>query len=137
MKPITWIQDSSDIIRPTTDDAMRRLHVAVGQVKELKVVVYPVYRGRSYNQNALFHALINDMASQLGQDRRSVKEAVKNFALSRGYPYEYGDDGYPLEKDGMNVPISTKEATVEQMEILIDSAYEFAFENNLYLEDRL
>ena len=128
MKPITWIQDSSDIIRPTSDDAMRRLHVAV---------VYPIYRGRSYNQNALFHALINDMASQLGQDRSSVKEAVKNFALSRGYPYEYGDDGYPLEKDGMNIPISTKEATVEQMEILIDSAYEFAFENNLYLEDRL
>ena len=137
MKPIIWMRESSEIIRPASDDALRRLDVAVGQVNELKVVVYPVDRGRSYNQNALFHALINDMASQLGQDRRTVKEAVKNFALSRGYPYEYGDDGYPLEKDGMNIPISTKDATVEQMEILIDSAYEFAFENNLYLEDRL
>lgn len=133
MKPISWIQRSGDIT-PTVE-ASRLLSMAERQVESFKVVVYPLYKNRTVNQNSLFHALVNKMSSQTGVDRGVMKEAVKEFAISRGYPYEVDESGLPMSKDGRLVPISTKYATVEQMETLIESAYEFAFDKGLDLED--
>lgn len=135
MKPISWVQKSGDI-QPTTD-ALRMISVARHQVERFKVVVYPIYKTRTIEQNSLFHALINQMSAQTGIDRYVMKGLVKDFAISRGYPYEIDDSGLPKSCDGHLVPISTKDATVEQMETLIESAYEFAFERNLELEDYL
>ena len=135
MKPISWIQPSGSI--SPTPEAERLVRIAGGQVKSFKVVVYPIYKTRTTNQNSLFHALVNQMASQTGIDRVVIKDLVKDFAISRGYPYEIDDSGLPKSCDGHLVPISTKDATVEQMETLIESAYEFAFERNLELEDYL
>lgn len=135
MKPISWVQKSGDI-QPTTD-ALRMISVARHQVERFKVVVYPIYKTRTIEQNSLFHALINQMSAQTGIDRDIMKGLVKDFAISRGYPYELDEDGLPKSEKGRLVPISTKDATVEQMETLIEATYEFAFDKGFDLEDYL
>ena len=135
MKPISWVQKSGEI--QPTHDASRMISVAMRQVESFKVVVYPIYKSRTIEQNSLFHALINQMSAQTGIDRDVMKDMVKEFAISRGYPYELDDYGLPESRDGRLVPISTKDATVEQMETLIESTYEFAFDKGLDLEDYL
>ena len=133
MKNITWVQKSGEL--SPTPDAVRLMKIASRQVDSFKVMVFPIYKTRTTSQNSLFHALINQMAAQTGVDRDVMKELVKDFAISRGYPYEIDERGLPLTKDGRLVPVSTKDATVEQMETLIESAYEFALDKNLELEE--
>ena len=105
------------------------------QAKYLRVMISPLFPPRSRNQNAIFHAKVNSIAHMTGMDREDVKKAVKEIALSMGYPAQIGEDGRPMEEDGHLVPLPSSSATVEQMNILIRAIDEFCFRYDIDLEE--
>lgn len=135
MTKVEWVQDSSEPMSVPVD-LRPVLDMARGQAKQIRVTIIPVYQRRSLDQNRLFHAKVNEIAALSGVDRNVVKNIIKVFATGRGYPCVVGDDGLPVFKDGEPLPISTEDATVEEMELLIDSMFEWAFANGYYLEER-
>lgn len=105
-----------------------------GQCAYLQITISPVFPERTMPQNAIFHAKINEIAAETGEDRNTIKSIVKDFAMSRGYPYRTDESGNPVTtKDGQLVPKPTSKATIEEMTVLIDALYEWAFENDIYL----
>lgn len=136
MTRIEWVQDSSEPMSVPMD-LRPLLAEARKQSKRIVVSITPVYARRSLNQNALFHAKVNEIAAMSGVDRDVVKNIIKVFATGRGYPCVVGDDGLPVFKDGKPLPISTEDATVEEMEALIESTFEWAFENGFYIEEKI
>lgn len=136
MTRIEWVQDSSEPMSVPMD-LRPLLAEARKQSKRIVVSITPVYARRSLNQNALFHAKVNEIAAMSGVDRDVVKKMIKVFATGRGYPMVMGDDGLPLIKDGEPLPKPTEEATVEEMEMLIDATFEWAFANGFYIQEKI
>ena len=124
MKKVEWTQSSSERLT-IPDELQNLLSIVRREGKEIKITIEPVYQQRTANQNALFHSKIKELAAISGADVDWLKDEVKRFAVSRGYPCEIGE--------GFVVPKSTRTATVEQMEILIDALYQYSFNNGINL----
>ncbi len=124
MKKVTWTQSSSERLT-IPDELQSLLSIVRGEGKEIRITIEPIYQPRTANQNALFHSKIKELAVLCGADPEWVKDEVKRYAVSRGYPCEMGE--------GVVVPKPTSTATVEEMEMLIDSLYGYAFDNGINL----
>lgn len=122
MIKISWTQPSGELIK-IPEELKTKLAIVRGQGQEIRITVEPVYKQRTENQNALFHARINELSKECGANREWLKDEIKMIATDMGYPYEI--------YDGRKVPKSTKEATVEEMEILIEAIYDYAFDNGI------
>lgn len=91
------------------------------QAKKIRVTISPVFQKRSLNQNAIFHAKINELALITGMDRETVKSEIKEMAMAMGYPPETDELGNPMVSGDKFVALSSAKATVEQMTILINA----------------
>ncbi len=128
MIKVTWNQPSDTPLR--VPDSKRKILSRVrGQGKEIRITIEPVYKLRTDDQNAIFHAKINMLSRECGGDREWIKEQVKELAIQHGYPYEV--------VSGKVVPKSSSEVTIEEMEILIDSLYEYAYLNGCYIGEKI
>lgn len=99
------------------------------------VTVEPFYQQRTGKQNAMYQLLVHRLATQCGRDEGWVKEQAKKIAIGHGYPVKRDEDGYPIEKDGTFVGISSRDANIAQFKMLIDALYQLALNNDIILED--
>lgn len=108
------------------------------QADTLRITITPVFKTRTINQNAIFHAKINEIAFIIGEDREVIKEHIKKHAMGMGYPYSTDKDGEPrCDKNGELIPKSSALATISEMTILIEALFAWAFDNGIYIGDNL
>lgn len=126
MREVRWTQ-SSMVPLTVPSELKGLLSIVRKEQPELEIVIKPVYPKRTAEQNAMFHAKLGELAAETGANKEWLKEEIKKLACTHGYPFEVIDDE--------SIPISTSRANIEQMEMLIDSLYEYAFEHGIYLEE--
>lgn len=83
------------------------------------------------SQNSRLHGHCQDIADQLGgiYTRDVVKDAMKRLAVTEGYPAVWSD------LHGEVIPLPTKDASIEQMQVLLDTIGKYADEHGLYLTE--
>lgn len=86
-------------------------------------------------QNRRFRGHCRDIAEQITDEDgnrihspEQVAEAMKRLAVEEGYPWR-------VSLDGITEPKSTSEATVEEMQILLETQVRFADEHQLWLTE--
>lgn len=99
------------------------------------VTVEPWYQPRTGKQNAMYQLLVHRLSTQSGLDEQYIKEEAKKIAIGWGYPVKRDEDGYPIEKDGSFVGISSRDTNIAQFKMLIDALYQLALRNDIILED--
>ncbi|MGX8678386.1 MAG: hypothetical protein ACQGQO_04685 [Sphaerochaetaceae bacterium] len=105
-------------------------------IDAVEVIITPVYKKRTENQNGLFYAICGQIAEQCGQSKEYVKEFIKDKAIAYGYPVKHEDNGeIMIDEKGKPIGISTAKASISQMEILIDTAIFLAKEYGYELEN--
>lgn len=124
MVKISWEQESKGTIN-VPFALKEELEKLVKQTPSIRVTIEPVYKTRTINQNSLFHSIVGRIAIESGATKAYIKRAIKEYAVYTG--------GYGVNDDG--APKSVKDATIEEMECLIECAYSYAFQNGIYLED--
>ena len=99
------------------------------------VTVEPYCLPRTREQNALLHVLIRRLSEQSGFPEEALKDWIKDIAVGHGYPVERDEWGNPIEKNGTYVPISSANANIAQMKMLIDACYSVALRYDIVLDD--
>lgn len=74
------------------------------------------------SQNNKFYALITEICKETGNDLEDVKDAVKERAIKRGYPYSVN------KITGQVRPYSTTKVNTVEMSYLIDEAMQLCAE---------
>ena len=85
----------------------------------LKVDLQKPYKSRTTgkgSQNNKFYALITEICKETGNDLEDVKDALKEKAIKRGYPYRVN------KLTGRIRPYSTTEINTVEMSYLIEEA---------------
>lgn len=91
----------------------------------VKVEICPPYKSRTtgkVSQNNKFYALITEICKETGNDLEDVKDAVKERAIKRGYPYSVN------KITGQVRPYSTTNVNTVEMSYLIDEAMQLCAE---------
>ena len=101
----------------------------------LSVTVEPIYQKRTTKQNALYQLLVHRLHTQSGMDEDYIRYEAKRIAVGWGYPVKRDEQGYPIEKDGSFVGISSRDANIAQFKMLIEGLYQLALRNDIILED--
>lgn len=117
-----------DTIGPelTVPEDIRRM-LAMAGTKRYRVSVTPLYGQRTKRQNAYFHLLIGRISAVAGCSASCTKDAVKQYALTIGYPPALDENGREiLTGDGEFTPKPTHLADSREMGILIDAAMYYA-----------
>lgn len=115
-------------------DAVRRLFTAAESrhTDQLRVELYLPERRRTTgprSQNNRIWGHCSEIANQLGEyTAEEVKQAMCRMAVAEGYPTH-------MSVDGVETPIPTRQATVEQAQVLLDVIALFAAENGLELTE--
>jgi len=81
------------------------------------------------SQNNLFYALVTEICKETGNDLEDVKDALKERAIKRGYPYKVN----PINKQIK--PFSTTQVNTIEMGYLIDEAKQLCAELGIVLPD--
>lgn len=124
MISVTWKQSSRDYL--TVPDELRQALVEVRKQRpEIRITIEPVYQTRTAEQNAFFHAKLGELAQESGADKEWLKNQIKMVAVNMGY-------GYDMVGEKL-IPHDSSKATIEEMEILIEALYKYAFDNGHYL----
>ena len=119
------MQDSSE--PPTVPPQLVKcLELIQGQTGRIKITVEGVFDERTDRQNRIFHAKVNEIAGTLMKNRELVKACIKLYACGKGYPFSI--------EDGIAKPKPSSEANIGEMKILIDSAYEWAYDHGVYIQ---
>lgn len=106
--------------------------------RRYRVTMTPIYGERTQKQNAYFHMLIGRIATASGATVDVVKDAVKELAVTLGYPPAMDDHGKPIvTAKGEFVPMPSHLANSREMGILIDAALGFATEQGLEIDPAL
>lgn len=98
--------------------------------KYVTVKVSKPHRPRTTGEKSQNHHLnghIQMIAMETGNDFETVKEVVKQRAISMGYPFR--------TYKGLVVPYSESEASVEECAILIEAAHMLAAEEGIILKE--
>ena len=85
----------------------------------LKVDLQKPYKSRTTgkgSQNNKFYALVTEICKETGNDIEDVKDALKEKAIKRGYPYRVN------KLTGRLRPYSTTEINTVEMSYLIEEA---------------
>ena len=94
----------------------------------LKVELQKPYKSRTTgegSQNNLFYLLVTEICKVTGNDIEDVKDALKEKAIKRGYPYEVN------KLTGRIRPYSTTRVNTVEMSYLIDEAKQECAENGI------
>lgn len=91
-----------------------------------EVVVREYRKSRTLEQNALFHALIGDIANEMGEDdHESVKYMVKKDIL--------GFERRTILGQEYEIVMSTTKLNTKEMAHLIDMTYKWAADRGIYI----
>lgn len=94
------------------------------QARFIRVAIAPVFEVRTQQQNAYFHAKINEISRATGIDRDELKQEIKMLAMELGYPpATYSDGDLVVDDSGMIIAKPTSQATIEEMKIAIEALY--------------
>ena len=96
----------------------------------MTVDIARVYKSRTTgeeSQNNKFYALVTAICNETGNDMEDVKDALKERAIKRGYPYRYN------ELTGKIKPYSTTQVNTVEMGYLIDEAIQLCSELGIIL----
>lgn len=86
---------------------------------------YPNRTTGEGSQNNLFYLLVTELCKVTGNDIEDVKDALKEKAIKRGYPYEVN------KLTGRIRPYSTTRVNTVEMSYLIDEAKQECAENGI------
>ena len=89
------------------------------------------YKSRSNEQNRMFWGIVQQIATETGNDLDDIEEAVKERALKRGYPATAN------KLTGRPKPLSMTKVNTVEMSYLIDTAYEVCAFLGIVLEPEL
>ena len=81
------------------------------------------------SQNNLFYALATEICKETGNDLEDVKDALKERAIKRGYPYKVNPINNQIK------PFSTTRINTVEMGYLIDEAKQLCAELGIVLPD--
>lgn len=79
------------------------------------------------SQNNLFYALVTEICKETGNDLEDVKDALKERAIKRGYPYKINPINNQIK------PFSTTQVNTVEMGYLIDEAIQLCAELGIVL----
>ena len=112
------------------------LHLWEGAKKDyngyMTVTLDKPYKSRTTgegSQNNLFYALVTEICKETGNDLEDVKDAVKERAIKRGYPYKINPINNQIK------PFSTTKINTVEMGYLIDEAKQLCAELGIVLPD--
>ena len=80
------------------------------------------------SQNNKFYALVTEICKETGNDIEDVKDALKERAIKRGYPYKVN------KMTGRIRPASTTKINTVEMSYLIDEAKQVCAELGIVIE---
>ena len=90
-----------------------------------------VYKTRTTgegSQNNKFYALVTEICKETGNDIEDVKDALKERAIKRGYPYKVN------KITGRIRPASTTQVNTVEMSYLIEEAIQLCAELGIVIE---
>lgn len=131
---ISFFVDSRDPIR-IPDELREELSRYRRMGRKLHITISPVLQSRTASQNAIFHAKVNEIAHATGMDRERVKHDIKQYAMQMGYPPAMKDGDVVVDESGELKALPSSEATVEQMETLIEAVYSWCFDNGIDIKE--
>jgi len=106
-----------------------------GYIKLVLDVPFRPRRTGPHSGSAHFHGHCQTICADTGNDFEDVKMALKRRAMRRGYPAQTKGDGsirYSLV-DGLPLPQSERDASIEQENMLIEEAHQLAAELDIRL----
>ena len=83
------------------------------------------------SQNNLFYALVTEICKETGNDLEDVKDAVKERAIKRGYPYKINPINNQIK------PFSTTQVNTVEMGYLIDEAIQLCAELGIVINPEM
>ena len=94
-----------------------------------KIEINKPYKSRSNEQNRMFWGIVQQIASETGNDLDDIEQAIKERACKRGYPYRIN------KMTGRINPYSMTEVDTVQMGYLIDELIQVCAEMGIVIED--
>ena len=131
---ISFFVDSREPIR-IPEDMKEELRKYRRMGKRIHVTISPVLQPRTMAQNAIFHAKVNEIAHASGMSRDVIKHEIKQYAMQMGYPPAMKDGDVVIDENGELQALPSSEATVEQMETLIEALYSWCFDNGIEIKE--
>ena len=114
------------------------LHLWEGAKKEyngyMTITLDKPYKSRTTgpgSQNNLFYALVTEICKETGNDLEDVKDAVKERAIKRGYPYKINPINNQIK------PFSTTQVNTVEMGYLIDEAIQLCAELGIVINPEM
>lgn len=98
----------------------------------MKVELSKPYKSRSTgegSQNNKFYALVTEICKETGNDIEDVKDALKERAIKRNYPYSVN------KLTGRIRPYSTTQVDTKQMSALIEEALQLCAELGIVVDE--
>jgi hypothetical protein len=83
------------------------------------------------SQNNLFYALVTEICQETGNDIEDVKDALKERAVKRGYPYKVNPINNQIK------PLSTTKVNTVEMGYLIDEAIQLCAELGIVISPEM
>jgi hypothetical protein len=90
---------------------------------------YPNRTTGEGSQNNKFYALVTEICKETGNDLEDVKDALKERAIKRNYPYSVN------KLTGRIRPYSTTQVDTKQMSALIEEALQLCAELGIVVEE--
>jgi len=111
------------LIDNSTRDLIQSLVDKYGS--NLRVTVSKISKPRTLPQNNLLHGLATQLAAYTGHTLDEIKDFSKMNAIRRGYPVKNDSKGEVIYSPftGDPIPISSAEATTEQLSYLVEELY--------------
>ena len=94
----------------------------------MKVELSKPYKSRSNEQNRMFWGIVQQIASETGNDLEDIEQAVKERACKRGFPYRIN------KMTGRIKPYSMTEVDTVQMGYLIDETIQLCAELGIVVD---
>jgi len=94
-----------------------------------KIDIQKPYKSRSNEQNKMFWGIVQQIASETGNELEDIEQAIKERACKRGYPYRIN------KISGRINPYSMTEVDTVQMGYLIDELLQVCAEMGIVIED--
>jgi len=101
----------------------------------VSISIEPYCLPRTKAQNNTYQLWVKRASEQTGIPTDLLKQMAKDKAVGYGYPVERDEDGEPIMKYGKFVPISSKDATIGQIKILMEQVRIIALDHDVVLED--
>ena len=103
--------------------------------KPWEVIIQEYKPKRTLEQNAKWHAMIRDLAQELGYDPKQMKNIVKDeLGYSRKFEYSWIDSNGNKKTEVSKLYARTSKMKIDQLNTLIEQTYQLAAEQGVILQ---